>query len=546
MGIIGAGTFAEANHYPSLSATRSRPSSIGLRSVTSMFERREPSPRYGWRPLHGRRRMLAASGSTGSWSAWAIRHPDLACEVLEAGLPVFLEKPSSVDIAGTGASPNGVRRVFVQVGHQKRHALAYRRALESSRPGSFGQTVHIEVKQLGSPVFPTFFTCMLEWQCHNLDLVRASVASRRGRAERPSSTSDMEVPAALLRFASGARPHRLGDVRGAGPFAERIEIRGDRNRGVTVANAREVTVFEEDVGESGRPTGTPSAGTRAMCQWLRAAAGALRRARPRGARRNPPSRTRSRRWTSSAIADRAGIPPTGRPSRARREPATKTWRTTSPRNPWRRSFDRAARGDRRPGRLCHRPTELACIGRRVVDRPAMIRARRTAAVPMAIASPTTGEVRPRRPLVPERAFPSCTGRRRRRLGGSLRSAGDRGRHQADGPDPRAERALAHRTGAARGPPGATSRKAERPRPDDESLPGFDQHVDRRRLCHTNGTGILSSKYGKLSDMVHQLEVVLPTGASFGARRSPTTPPGRTCRSCSSARRGRWASSPKPC
>lgn len=31
---------------------------------------------------------------------------------------------------------------------------------------------------------------------------------------------------------------------------------------------------------------------------------------------------------------------------------------------------------------------------------------------------------------------------------------------------------------------------------------------------TNGTGVLSSKYGKLSDMVHQLEVVLPSGKIF--------------------------------
>jgi alkyldihydroxyacetonephosphate synthase len=31
---------------------------------------------------------------------------------------------------------------------------------------------------------------------------------------------------------------------------------------------------------------------------------------------------------------------------------------------------------------------------------------------------------------------------------------------------------------------------------------------------TNGTGVLSSKYGKLADMVHQLEVVLPTGQVF--------------------------------
>jgi len=34
------------------------------------------------------------------------------------------------------------------------------------------------------------------------------------------------------------------------------------------------------------------------------------------------------------------------------------------------------------------------------------------------------------------------------------------------------------------------------------------------FVNTNGTGILSSKYGKLIDMVHQVEVILPTGKIF--------------------------------
>jgi len=41
-----------------------------------------------------------------------------------------------------------------------------------------------------------------------------------------------------------------GTFGGPGQYAERVEILGDRNRGVIITNAREVTVYEEDTGET--------------------------------------------------------------------------------------------------------------------------------------------------------------------------------------------------------------------------------------------------------------------------------------------------------
>jgi predicted dehydrogenase len=140
----------------------------------------------------------------------------------------------------------------VQVGHQKRHGLAHRRLRDIvADESAFGHIVHIDSKQLGFPVFPTFYTCMLEWQCHNLDYVMA-LGGDVTEVEAKSFLVDDRHGAlnALLRFESGALATLTwGTYGGPGPFSERVEVVGDRNRGVTIANAREVTVFEESAGE---------------------------------------------------------------------------------------------------------------------------------------------------------------------------------------------------------------------------------------------------------------------------------------------------------
>ena len=258
LAIIGAGIFAEANHYPSLSS-HALADLVDRVAVCDLDRGRaeQMAERYGWQCVYtDAAEMLARERLDGVIvCVGGPHHPEVACTVLEAGLPVFLEKPSSIDLAGTAriAGMAGKRDLAVQVGHQKRHSLAYRRALEIVRDTTtFGRIVQIESKQHGFPVFPTFFTCMLEWQCHNLDLVRAFCGDIVEIDAKAHLTDERHgALTALLRFAGGAvGTLAWGTFGGPGQYAERIELLGDRNRGVIVTNAREVTLYEEDTGET--------------------------------------------------------------------------------------------------------------------------------------------------------------------------------------------------------------------------------------------------------------------------------------------------------
>ena len=86
----------------------------------------------------------------------------------------MLHAARAMDVEGTQKILAASRKTgkIVQVGHQKRHGLAYRHAREIvSNKKEFGNVIQIESKMHGFTVFPTFWTCMLEWQCHNLDTV---------------------------------------------------------------------------------------------------------------------------------------------------------------------------------------------------------------------------------------------------------------------------------------------------------------------------------------------------------------------------------------
>ena len=101
------GHFAEANHYPSLSHHELQ----GVVERVAVCDLRPDRAReladalrLG-RILHRPRRDAGrASRSTVSSSALGgPHHPDLACLVLAAGLPVFLEKPAAIDVDGHAA-----------------------------------------------------------------------------------------------------------------------------------------------------------------------------------------------------------------------------------------------------------------------------------------------------------------------------------------------------------------------------------------------------------------------------------------------------------
>ncbi len=257
LGIVGAGIFAEANHYPSLSLHFF--DNVERAAVCDLNRERASriAGKYGWNKVYDDLdKMLNGERLDGVIVCVGARScVEVATRVLEQGLPVFLEKPSSIDLAGTLklAKIASRKKLIVQVGHQKRHGLAYRRALEIVRNDKrFGNIIQIESKMHGFPAFPTFYTCMLEWQCHNLDIVRAFGGDIK-EIEAKSFKTGGETGAltAMVRFNSGALGILgWGTYGGPGQFSERIEILGDKGRGVIITNSREVTFYNEDVGET--------------------------------------------------------------------------------------------------------------------------------------------------------------------------------------------------------------------------------------------------------------------------------------------------------
>jgi predicted dehydrogenase len=257
LGIIGAGIFSEANIFPSLSLhffdDVTRASVCDLRK-----ERAERlAGKYGWTKAYTDYRQMIENENLDAAivSLGAKGHPEVVPTVLEMGLPVFLEKPSSIDLAGTEKIAAASKKTgkIVQVGHQKRHGLAYQRAREIiSNKKEFGKIVQIESKMHGFTVFPTFYTCMLEWQCHNLDIVISYGGEITEAAAMSHKTGDRTGGlVAMLRFKGGAvGTLGWGTYGGPGQFAERIEILSDKGKGVIITNAREVTSYTEEVGQT--------------------------------------------------------------------------------------------------------------------------------------------------------------------------------------------------------------------------------------------------------------------------------------------------------
>jgi predicted dehydrogenase len=257
LAVIGAGIFAEANLYPSLSTHFF--DDVERVAVCDLQAERAGrlAQKYGWpRSYTDFREMLKQEKPDGVVIVLGAKgHPVVTPEVLDMGFPVFLEKPSAKDVEGTlkiveAAERNGLP---VQVGHQKRYGTAYNRARAYVQDQkTFGNIIQIEAKMHGFPIFPTFYTCMLEWQCHNLDLILSfagPITEIDAKSHKTSPTTGALT--IMLRFESGALGILgWGTYGGPGQFAERIEILGDKGRGVIIKNAREVTCYNEEVGQT--------------------------------------------------------------------------------------------------------------------------------------------------------------------------------------------------------------------------------------------------------------------------------------------------------
>ncbi len=256
LGIIGAGIFAEANHYPSLSLHFF--DHVERAAICDLDGARAErmAAKYGWNHTYTNyAEMIEKEPLDGVIVCVGGKYaPKVSVDVLRKGLPVFIEKPSSTFYEDTVKVAEAAREtgLIAQVGHQKRHGLAYRRAMDIVRDTqTFGNIIQIESKMHGFDVFPTFYTCMLEWQCHNLDIIRAFCGDIKEIEAKSFRNSDRTgALTAMLKFESGALGVLgWGTYGGPGQFSERIEILSDKGRGVIIQNACEVISYTPEAGE---------------------------------------------------------------------------------------------------------------------------------------------------------------------------------------------------------------------------------------------------------------------------------------------------------
>jgi len=256
LGIIGAGIFAEANHYPSLSLHFF--DDIERAAICDLDKSRADrlASKYGWSKTYSDyNEMIEKEELDGVIVCVGGKYaPEVSINVMKRGLPIFIEKPSSSYLEDTIKVAKVAKEMglVAQVGHQKRHGLAYKRAMDIvSDTETFGNIIQIESKMHGFTVFPTFYTCMLEWQCHNLDIVRAycgDIEEIEAKSFRNSESTG--ALSALLKFESGAiGTLGWGTYGGPGQFSERIEMVSDKGKGVIIKNACEVISYCEDSGE---------------------------------------------------------------------------------------------------------------------------------------------------------------------------------------------------------------------------------------------------------------------------------------------------------
>ncbi len=228
VGFIGCGRHATKALYPSL-----RYAPIDLVAVCDLDEGRAQRNARWFGAEHAytdHSVMLAECGLdaviivTGPAS-----HGWLSAAALEAGLPVFVEKPPARDLAGAEALAEASARLGlpISVGMMKRHALAYDRLRSIIRKPDFGAVTHIASTFRVGPKASTGYAFLLDAGIHHLDLLHhlagdyeIVAAERRGGIEGVSY-------ALLVRYGSGA----LGSIhlsdRGSwlGPV-ELVEVTG--------------------------------------------------------------------------------------------------------------------------------------------------------------------------------------------------------------------------------------------------------------------------------------------------------------------------------
>ncbi len=190
-------------------------------------------------------------------------HPEIVIRCLQLGIPVLVEKAPAVTVEQAKRMREEAQKTgkVLMIAHQKRHGTAYRQARQIvADEASFGRVVQVEAKMHGMPAFPNNFCCLLEWQIHNIDLIRWFAGDIESIAVQSSIHSEKTASLTLaLKFAGGAvGAVGWGTYGGPGPFCERLEVIGDSGKGVIVENAYDTILYEGSWARFWRPDWNPN------------------------------------------------------------------------------------------------------------------------------------------------------------------------------------------------------------------------------------------------------------------------------------------------
>jgi len=187
-------------------------------------------------------------------------YADIVVACLEAGKPVFTEKPGAATADDFDRIEAASRRTElpVMVGYMKRFARAYRRALEFTRSPEFGGVTSIHGKFVMGPGFGSLRNYLVDNPVHMIDLMRM-FAGEVVEVQAMGRTMDDQRHALslLLRFADGAvGTAQLGTTASFFQENELLEVIGD-GHSVTVTNVDTVACRRpQGVVEVDRPTYT--------------------------------------------------------------------------------------------------------------------------------------------------------------------------------------------------------------------------------------------------------------------------------------------------
>jgi predicted dehydrogenase len=269
--VIGAGIHAETNIFPSLANhLLSDVKKVAVCDLEEEKARRMASRCGAPRTFTDYRRMIHESRPDGVIVCLNARfHPAVVNGCLELGVPVLVEKSPAETIEQAMAMRDAARKAgkVVMIAHQKRHGTAYRQAKEIvSNIESFGRVVQLEAKMHGSSSFPNNFSCLMEWQIHNIDLIRWFGGDLTDIKVQAAVHSTNRASLTLaLKFDGGAvGAVGWGTYGGPGSYCERLEVISDRGKGVIVENAYDTIEYEGSWARRWRPDWNPNLGNQSQ------------------------------------------------------------------------------------------------------------------------------------------------------------------------------------------------------------------------------------------------------------------------------------------